>query len=98
MYLNSMSEFKTIHMHLYFLPPSQCFAMAYVIDTPSRRLDSYVIDTPADVSRRLVLSIMITPATPGWLEAVGTVPTCRKEMNLGEINSDRNVDSCIHLD
>ena len=27
--------------------------MAYVIDTPSRRLESYIIHTPADVGRRL---------------------------------------------
>ena len=27
--------------------------MAYVIDTPSRRLESYIILTPANVSRRL---------------------------------------------
>ena len=27
--------------------------MAYVIDTPSRRLESYIILTPADVGRRL---------------------------------------------
>ena len=27
--------------------------MAYVIDTPSRRLESYIIHTPADISRHL---------------------------------------------
>ena len=32
---------------------SQCLVMAYVIDTPSRRLESYIIHTPADVGRRL---------------------------------------------
>ena len=27
--------------------------MAYVIDAPSQRLESYIIHTPADVGRRL---------------------------------------------
>ena len=27
--------------------------MAYVIDTPSQRLESYIILTPADISQRL---------------------------------------------
>ena len=30
-----------------------CLVMAYVIDTPSRRLESYIILTPADIGRRL---------------------------------------------
>ena len=32
---------------------SQCLVMAYVTDTPSRRLDSYIILTLADVGRRI---------------------------------------------
>ena len=34
-------------------PISQCLLMAYVIDTPNRRLESYIILTPADVGRHL---------------------------------------------
>ena len=30
-----------------------CLVMAYVIDTPSRRLESYIILTPADIGQRL---------------------------------------------
>ena len=36
--------------------------MAYVIDTPSRRLESYIIHTPADVGRRLDSYIFDTSA------------------------------------
>ena len=31
----------------------QCLVIAYVIDTPSRCLDSYIILTPADIGRHL---------------------------------------------
>ena len=33
--------------------PSPCLVMAYVIHTPSRRLESYIIHTPADVGQHL---------------------------------------------
>ena len=36
--------------------------MAYVIDTPSRRLDSYIILTPANVDQRLDSYIIHTSA------------------------------------
>ena len=57
--------------------------MAYVIDTPSRRLDSYVIDTPADVGRRLDSYIIDTSADAGWAEDVRSCTTCRYDMELG---------------
>jgi hypothetical protein len=40
--------------------------MAYVIDTPNRRLESFVIHTPADVGRRGDSAIFDTPADIGW--------------------------------
>ena len=39
--------------------------MAYVIDTPSRRLESYIILTPADVGRRLDSFLFDTSADIG---------------------------------
>jgi hypothetical protein len=40
--------------------------MDYVIDTPSRRLESYLVDTPADVGRRGDFDVIHTPADIGW--------------------------------
>jgi hypothetical protein len=40
--------------------------MAYVIDTPNRCLESFVIHTPADVGRRGDSTIFDTPADVGW--------------------------------
>ena len=51
---------------------SQCLLMAYVIDTPSRRLESYKILTPANVGRRLdsFLFDMLADGQPVWWSAV----------------------------
>jgi hypothetical protein len=40
--------------------------MAYVIDTPSRRLESYLVDTPADIGQRGDSNVIHTPADVSW--------------------------------
>jgi hypothetical protein len=40
--------------------------MAYMIDTPNRRADSLMIDTPADVGRCGDSAVIDSPADVGW--------------------------------
>ena len=53
---------KLVKFDCLALYSSQCLVMAYVIDTPSRCLDSYIILTPADVGRHLDSYIIHTSA------------------------------------
>jgi hypothetical protein len=47
--------------------------MAYVIDTPSRRLESYLVDTPADVGRCRDSNVIHTPADVGWKSGLSDI-------------------------
>ena len=60
--------------------------MAYVIDTPSRRLDSYIILTPANVGRRLdsFLFHTLADSRPGRLCLVPRYMTITKVLRWAD--------------